>query len=272
MKQISLLLVFSLSLLAATLPLERGFMIDSSRISCVSNRQSPQDQKRSNSYTYRHLPMNFELNLGQVDGRVKFLWRGKDHSLFLTPSEAILQLTIPDMQSPNGVASVGAALLKGDCSAHQPKLLFSCSWFADDSARSEQNDLQDRQLKCINRTLSLRMKLIGANFLDRPTGLSELPGKVHYLQTKGPRKQITNIPIFAQVRYEEVYPGIDLIFHGNGNRLEYDFVVSPGASPDSIRISFEGQKKLELGDDGQLVLYTACGEIRQPKPFIYQEE
>jgi hypothetical protein len=35
------------------------------------------------------------------------------------------------------------------------------------------------------------------------------------------------VPHYARVRYEAVYPGIDLVFYGNPQQLEYDFVVAP---------------------------------------------
>ena len=35
------------------------------------------------------LPLRFEANQGQVDSRVRFLSRGRGHTLFLTPSEAV---------------------------------------------------------------------------------------------------------------------------------------------------------------------------------------
>src|SRR5438094_3197626 len=41
---------------------------------------------------YGHLPLSFEANQGQVDPRVQFLSRRHGHTLFLTPSEAVLTL------------------------------------------------------------------------------------------------------------------------------------------------------------------------------------
>ena len=38
------------------------------------------------------LPLQFEANQGQVDGRVRFLGRGDGYTVFLTPSEAVLAL------------------------------------------------------------------------------------------------------------------------------------------------------------------------------------
>ena len=41
---------------------------------------------------------------------------------------------------------------------------------------------------------------------------------------------------FQKIKYADLYPGIDLIYYGNHNRLEYDLVVAPGASWRSIRL------------------------------------
>src|SRR5207244_8202378 len=68
-----------------------------------------------------------------------------------------------------------------------------------------------------------------------------------------------------------VYPGIDLIYYCNQRQLEYDFVVSPGADPGRIRLGFHGADKLEVDAQGDLLLHTATGVIRQRKPVIYQE-
>src|SRR2546427_1923700 len=81
----------------------------------------------------------------------------------------------------------------------------------------------------------------------------------------------TDVPTYAKVRYKNVYPGIDLIYYGTQRQLEYDFVVSPGADPKRIRLGFQGVDKLEVDAQGDLVLHTATGVIRQRKPVIYQE-
>ena len=49
---------------------------------------------------------------------------------------------------------------------------------------------------------------------------------------------------YAKVKYEGVYPGIDLVYYGNQEgRLEYDFIVAPGADPDQIAVSVEGAQR-----------------------------
>ena len=103
------------------------------------------------------------------------------------------------------------------------------------------------------------------------TGLDELPGKSHYFRGRDPSQWRTNVPSFAKVKYQDVYPGVDLLYYGRQGKLECDFIVAPGADPKSIQLAFEGADRIELDTRGVLVLQTLGGEIRWNKPRVYQE-
>lgn len=81
----------------------------------------------------------------------------------------------------------------------------------------------------------------------------------------------TNVPTYAKVYYHDLYPNIDLVYYGSQGQLEYDFVVRPGADPNEIMLGFQGSDKLEVDAEGDLLLHTVAGPIRQRKPVIYQE-
>src|SRR2546425_95999 len=83
--------------------------------------------------------------------------------------------------------------------------------------------------------------------------------------------EANRVPTYAQVRCANLCPGIDLIYYGNQRQLEYDFVVHPGADPNRIVLAFQGAARLEVDEQGDLVLHTVGGPIRQRKPAIYQE-
>ena len=118
----------------------------------------------------------------------------------------------------------------------------------------------------------LRMRLVGANPTPKLSGETALQGKVNYFIGNDPTQWRTNVPTYARARYNNVYPGIDLVYYGNQRQLEYDFVVAPGRDPASITMAFEGMERLELdANTGDLVLQTSGGTIRQRKPVIYQE-
>ena len=117
----------------------------------------------------------------------------------------------------------------------------------------------------------LRMTIVGANPATRVSGLDELPGKSHYLAGPDARQRRTNVPNYAKVSYRAIYPGVDLVYYGNGHHLEYDFIVAPGADYRTIALLFEGARDITINESGDLVLRVGDSDIRQPKPVIYQE-
>jgi fibronectin type 3 domain-containing protein len=115
------------------------------------------------------------------------------------------------------------------------------------------------------------MGLVGANTAPNVTGVDPLPGRSNYLIGNDRDQWKTDIANYAKVRYDEVYPGIDLVYYGNQRQLEYDFIVAPGADPKQVRLAFGGAKRLKLDKSGDLVLQLKDGEVRLQKPFTYQD-
>ncbi|MGH2441923.1 MAG: SBBP repeat-containing protein, partial [Chloroflexota bacterium] len=102
------------------------------------------------------------------------------------------------------------------------------------------------------------------------TASEQLPGVTNYLLGNNPRTWQTGIPTFAQIRYHSIFPGIDLIFHGNGSTMELRWLVAPGGDPARIVLSVQNATRLRLASDGSLIATTAMGNIRQLAPHIYQ--
>ncbi|MGA3347127.1 MAG: hypothetical protein ABSC76_19950, partial [Terracidiphilus sp.] len=71
------------------------------------------------------------------------------------------------------------------------------------------------------------MQLSGASAALRVTGSEQLPGKTNYLIGSDPGQWHSDVPTFRKVKYTGVFPGVDLVYHGNQRQLEYDFVVAP---------------------------------------------
>lgn len=129
-------------------------------------------------------------------------------------------------------------------------------------------DLQGRARASTTR---LKMKLEGADALARIRGDEKQPARTNYFVGNSPDRWRANIPTWSRVRVEDIYPGIDLIYYGNRQSLEYDYIVSPGAKVSSISMAFEGAEKICIDKNGDLVLTTPGGEVRHKKPFAYQE-
>ena len=116
----------------------------------------------------------------------------------------------------------------------------------------------------------LRMGLEGGRSATRARGLSPLEGKTNYLRGRTAESWKTNISNYERVRFDGVYPGIDLIYYGNQRQLEYDFLVAPGKDPGQIRLSFRGAERVEVDRNGDLLLHTTDGVVRQQRPVLYQ--
>ncbi|MBZ5683695.1 MAG: SBBP repeat-containing protein [Acidobacteriia bacterium] len=121
-----------------------------------------------------------------------------------------------------------------------------------------------------SRVQTLRMKLAGANPNPSLMAADQLPGKSNYFIGNNPAKWRTGVPQFARVRYDNVYPGINLVFYGNEGHLEYDFQVAPGGDPSRTELEFSGAEKLEL-KDGSLVIQGKNGSVGFDAPRVYQE-
>ena len=116
---------------------------------------------------------------------------------------------------------------------------------------------------------TVAMRFTGGAAQSVPTGQQKLPGITTYLVGRE-ADWIRGVSNYATVRYASLYPGIDAVFHGDQTRLEYDFVLSPGADPDRIRIAFEGVEHLAVDTQGNLELTAAHGTVTQRKPKIWQ--
>ena len=186
------------------------------------------------------MALQFEANHGQVDGQVKFLARGKGYTLFLTPTESVMVLQQREVPA--------------DKDQHA---------MSDPTALPEPAPIKQAVV---------RMKLKGANPSPAIDGLEKLPGIVNYFIGHDPAKWRTKIPTYARVQYTDAYPGIDLAYYGNQGKLEYDFIVAPGADPNQIQLAFDGVSDIRVADSGDLLLTTALGDVRLQKPVVYQVE
>ncbi len=118
---------------------------------------------------------------------------------------------------------------------------------------------------------AIRMNLVGAKPADRTSGEGRQAGTANYFTGNDRSKWQSDVPTFEKVRLSQVYPGIDLVYYGRQGRLEYDFVVAPGADAAKIALNFEGAEA-RLAGNGDLVLPVAGTEheVRFDKPTVYQ--
>src|SRR6266851_4035095 len=219
---------------------------------------------------YGKLPLSFEANHGQADERVKFLSRTGGYTLFLTGDEAVLALRgrKAKKNSPQSLKPAAAAAMQaGFVSGHR----FSDAASPSQEAAPLGAGPAEATTESTTRGV-LRMKLRNANPAAKVTGVDELAGTSNYFIGNDPAKWRSNVSTYAKVKYEGIYSGIDLVYYGNQRQLEYDFIVAPGADPRRIAFDVSGAKRIRQDAYGELVFKMGEGEIRWPKPVVYQEK
>ena len=217
-------------------------------------------------------PLSFEANHGQWDPQVKFLSRGRGYTLSLAANEAAFHFWTGDRESRNE-----QTLTPSDS---RPARLFS--FFQISAPELSRVAGRDISQPVVNR-----------GPLDRRPEIPNLPSRSvrmsHRLWSRGssrrnrqaagdyqlfignnPEKWRTNIPNYSRVRYRDIYPGIDLVYYGNPEQLEYDVVVAPGVDPQSFLMAFDGADHLSINENGDLVMEIAGSQILQHKPQVYQ--
>jgi hypothetical protein len=181
---------------------------------------------------YGKLPMTFERNQGQTSAKAQFVARGQGYSAYLTAGGMVLSLRLSRVAAETS----GAVPVAHAQSPNTP----------------------------------LQFNLLGAAQNASVVGENQQPGRVNYFFGKDPKRWHTNVPTYGRVRYKEIYPGIDLIYHGNRQQLEYDFEVSGGGNPNLIQFEIKGTDNIYLDSDGTLAVKVNGGELRFLTPVVYQ--
>ncbi len=241
---------------------------------------------------YGSLPFYFEQNAGQADASFDFVARGPGYTLGFSATEAVMAFPNSDV----GVGCVkssqthraddaipvrprGLDAPYDDCTSQlwrglptTPPTRPQVSGETIDGRRHGQETVpQHVVVDARDSETLLRMQIVGANPNGRAAGVNPLETRVNYFLGNDPAQWHTNVPTFGRVQYDDVYPGIDLVYYGNGGQLEYDFVLSPHVDPNQIQLTFAGADSVTINSTGDLVLQTGDIEVRQQKPYIYQE-
>ncbi|MGA7929148.1 MAG: SBBP repeat-containing protein [Candidatus Sulfotelmatobacter sp.] len=196
--------------------------------------------------SYAALPLAFEQNQGQTDAQVKYMARGNGYTLFLTTKDAVFSLRSPSAESKTATVRRGTEL----------------------HAKNSPRQRNTRK----NSIAVVHMQLVGGNSLAKVSASGQLPGKSNYFLGNDPSQWHTDVAHYARVSYQDVYPGVNLAFHGVQRQLEFDFVVAPGANPAPIGFHFTGAQGMKTDDSGNLVISSAAGDVLLHKPVAYQEQ
>jgi Ca2+-binding RTX toxin-like protein len=117
-----------------------------------------------------------------------------------------------------------------------------------------------------DRGQALELRFLGANPNAQPTAADRGDGRVTYLVNS----KHQNLPSYHELAYRDLWPGVDMVFRGAGEKLNYEFYLRPGADPSDIRLAYRGTDGLSLGAGGNLLVKTPFGTLQDSPPRSYQ--
>lgn len=174
--------------------------------------------------------VHYEPNHGQTDGSVSFVGRGGGFLTFLRGNDVWFSLPPASRSDARPFASVTSK----------------------------------RELGAV-----LRMAFDGATWGGRSKVTELQAGVSNYLRGRSHDTWRTSVPHFGAVTFHDVYPGIDVVFHGS-THPEFDFVVKPGGNPSTITLRFSGNTSLRINASGELEVLTASGTLLLRRPSVFQ--
>ncbi len=105
-----------------------------------------------------------------------------------------------------------------------------------------------------------------------PVGKERCSWNTNYFKGNDPEKWYTNVPNYFEVIYYDLWKGIDLVYRMNEGTIKYDLILKPGTDPSEIRIRVEGQSNIGIDKNGDLLIETALGEVRDSKLISFYSD
>ncbi len=117
----------------------------------------------------------------------------------------------------------------------------------------------------------LRMRCLGTNDASA-VGKGKRDAYHNYFAGRDSTRWARRVPLFDEVRLENLYDGISMRIYFDEGNLRYDFIVAPGADPRQIVMDFEGEENSRIDERGHAELTTSIGAIVHGDLLAYQQE
>ena len=91
----------------------------------------------------------------------------------------------------------------------------------------------------------------------------------NYILGNDPARWKSGVPAFGEVRYNALWPGISMRLYRQEGNFKYDLLMDPSADETSIALRYEGLNDLQLDANGDLVLSTSLGVLREMAPVAW---
>ncbi|TAL56186.1 MAG: PKD domain-containing protein [Bacteroidetes bacterium] len=82
-------------------------------------------------------------------------------------------------------------------------------------------------------------------------------------------KWASNVPVYSQVYYKDLYDEIDMQVYNVENNLKYDIIVHSGGNVKNIKLRYDGTDGMRI-ENGHLFIKTSVYDLIEQKPYAYQ--
>ncbi len=119
------------------------------------------------------------------------------------------------------------------------------------------------------KAINIRMDWVGAQ-TEKIIAENKTSYYCNYIIGKSPSAWRSNVPVFTQLIYKNLYPGIDAKYYSHNGQFKYDLHVTPGSNVANIKMKYSGVRSIELNRN-RINITTALGNIEEWIPEAYQE-
>ncbi|MFH2056440.1 MAG: SBBP repeat-containing protein [bacterium] len=130
--------------------------------------------------------------------------------------------------------------------------------------------LQSLAHKTQSQRMLVSIQFAGRNSDCRPQAAQRGEPCYSFLIGDDTAAWVKSLPVYGELRYEEVYAGVTLRFFEAQGKLEYDLIVQPGAGLSQVLFEVDGVLGLSLDEAGKLRFELSGAELTQALPTVYQ--
>ncbi len=211
----------------------------------LPGRQTPKSIREEQDIRgFARFPLTFVENRGQWSDHVKFRSDIGGATVWFTADKVVFQLS---RRMPGATSQINPL---------DPR---SNNVFSKDGGIPRQS-------------IAYSVSIEGANASATVEGNQAHTGNFNYLVGPSPATWRTNVSAYSAISYRDIYPGIDLIYRGADDHLEYDFAVKPGVDPSQISLRFDGVNSLSVDPSGALLVNTDWGTLIERAPRVTQRD
>jgi hypothetical protein len=133
-------------------------------------------------------------------------------------------------------------------------------WISRDGVVLDYRQIFQSGKKSVAKGDVVRMALDGAHIGEVSTS-KKSPIRTDFFPG-GHKKPVTTYS-YGEVLAQNVYPGVSMRNYFDRSKPRYDLIVKPGADAGQIHFAFTGQKNLSTDSNGNLLIGTNIGMIKQ---------